>query len=186
MVIILCNIADFSRTSRTYYIIIASVTAHLRKQVLAISDFITSIQTSHKIEAIGFSVSSNPLLYYFWRICWCISTLIVNGIIWLHMLTSSLSNLAVLTLPCTNSPYLNKFVLLISDPKQTTDTRKDELFTEVTRTSQKSNADNFVHLNDNDVLDCLASFYGDVSWSLLFGPGLGNRAQLSPDQRATF
>ena len=52
---------------------------------------------------------------------------------------------------------------MISDPKQTTDTRKDELFTEVTRTSQKSNADNFVHLNDNDVLDCLASFYGDVS-----------------------
>ena len=101
MVIILCNIADFSRTSRTYYIIIASVTAHLRKQVLAISDFITSIQTSHKIETIGFSVSSNPLLYYFRRIYWCISTLIVNGIIWLHMLTSSLSNLAVLTLSCT-------------------------------------------------------------------------------------
>lgn len=50
-----------------------------------------------------------------------------------------------------------------TDPKQTTDTRKDELFTEVTRTSQKSNADDFVHLNDNDVLDCLASFYGDVS-----------------------
>lgn len=44
MVIILCNIADFSRTSRTYYIIIASVTAHLRKQVLTISDFITSTQ----------------------------------------------------------------------------------------------------------------------------------------------
>lgn len=85
----------------------------------------------------------------------------MNGIIWLHMLTSSLSN--PLTLSCTDSPYLNKFVLLISDPKQTTDTRKDELFTEVTRTSQKSNADNFVHLNDNDVLDCLASFYGDVS-----------------------
>lgn len=48
-------------------------------------------------------------------------------------------------------------------PKQTAETRKDDLSTKGTRTSQKSNADDFVLFNGNDMLDCLSSFYGEVS-----------------------
>ena len=57
----------------------------------------------------------------------------------------------------------NVFILVSGTKQKRTDTRQDKLLTNVTRT-QQSDVDTSERYNhDNDVLDCLASFYGEVS-----------------------
>lgn len=117
-------------------------------------DFNITVPTSHKIEIVGFSLSSNPFFFILGKFAGAyLVTLWMESFIYIY---SSYSFLQL-----ANS--LNMLVLSISGPKQTAETRKDDLSTKGTRTSQKSNADDFVLFNGNDMLDCLSSFYGEVS-----------------------